>query len=642
MSRRELSLPGALAVLALLAAAALPFATHAQVVNSPPSVSISNPEDGASVRGEVNVTGDASDMDGEVEHVEVKIDDGRWREANGTSPWNTTWDTTLWESGNHTITARAWDGSDYSENETINVTVDRAPSVTIQNPGEDDEVEGVVDVRGTADDPENSLDQVRIHIDDGPWQNVTGTSQWSFSWNTTNVTDGNHSLTVQADDGNLTTTEVVNVTVGNEANEEPIVAIDEPSANATVSGEVEVSGTASDPDGSVEQVLVRVDDGFWQETDGTENWTFTWQTSSWEDGEHTVVVKGDDGEDTSTASVNVTTDNGEGAGDAQTPRVTITDPADGARVNGTVLIEGVASDPDGSVERVEVRLDDGPWQTAEGTDNWTFEWDASNASEGPHTIRARSLSEQRASSVDGLTLHVTPPEEAAGQTGIEIVHPENGTAVEGEIRIAGTVATPDEVDNVEVRVGNGSWQATEGTENWTVSLDTAELKPGSHRLFARAITDEEPYPRTSVLIQVGTGDEALEATQTNGTEDGQAPSLNVNSPQDGETVGSELTFAGSAQDGDDEFVRAEIRVDDQPWQSVRVSTGERFSTTVSVGDLQPGEHTVTMRASDGEHLSEEHTATVVVEDGAMSVPGPGIGLALAALCAAAIAAYRRP
>lgn len=640
MSRRELSLPGALAVLALLAASALPFTTHAQVVNSPPSVSISNPEDGASVRGEVNVTGNASDMDGEVERVEVKIDDGRWREANGTSPWNVTWDTTLWNSGNHTITARAWDGSDYSENETINVTVDRAPSVTIENPDEDDEVEGVVDVRGTASDPENSLDQVRVHVDDGPWQNVTGTSQWSFSWNTTNVTDGNHSLTVEADDGNLTATEVVNVTVANEANEDPIVAIEQPEANATVSGEVEVAGTASDPDGTVEQVLVRVDDGLWHEADGTENWTFQWQTSSWVDGEHTVVAKADDGNATSTASVNVTTDNGEGAGEAQTPRVTITDPADGARVNGTVLIKGVASDPDGSVERVEVRVDDGPWQTAEGTDNWTFEWDASNVSEGPHTIRARSLSEQRASSVDGLTLHVTPPSEFAGHPGIEIVHPENGTAVEGEIEVRGTVENPDDVQSVEVRAGNGSWQAAEGTANWTASVDTADWEPGLHRIFARAVTDEEPHPRTSVQVQVGTG-EQLGATEANRSAEGSgAPTLNVNTPQDGATVGTELTFAGSVQDPDDEFVRAEIRVDDQPWQSVRVSTGERFSTTVSVGDLQPGEHTVTMRASDGEQLSQEHTATVRVEDGAMT-PGPGLGLVLAALGAAAAAAYRR-
>ncbi len=91
------------------------------------------------------------------------------------------------------------------------------------------------------------------------------------------------------------------------------------------------------------------------------------------------------------------------------------------------------------------------------------------------------------------------------------------------------------------------------------------------------------------------------------------------------------------EDPDSDFVRAELRIDDGSWKSVEVPAGERFSTTFAVDDLEPGEHTVTMRAYDGEHLSSEQTVTVEVEEeGLLPTPGPGAVLALALLLLAAL------
>ncbi len=88
------------------------------------------------------------------------------------------------------------------------------------------------------------------------------------------------------------------------------------------------------------------------------------------------------------------------------PRCTIASPANGSSVSGTVEVNGTASDSDGSVERVEIRLDGGPWQSAAGTDVWTFAWGAGSAGPGPHTIEARAFDGEAYSDVALVTVEI--------------------------------------------------------------------------------------------------------------------------------------------------------------------------------------------------------------------------------------------
>ena len=74
----------------------------------------------------------------------------------------------------------------------------------------------------------------------------------------------------------------------------------------------------------------------------------------------------------------------------QRPMCSIVTPASGDRVSGTYLITGTSGDPDGAVVRVEVRVDNGAWTTAAGTDAWRYNWDTRAASDGSHVVHARS------------------------------------------------------------------------------------------------------------------------------------------------------------------------------------------------------------------------------------------------------------
>jgi hypothetical protein len=91
---------------------------------TPPSVSITNPADDATVSGTVSIAATASDNIG-VTYVECQIDSGAWVDDT-TSPYSWTWDTTLETDGSHAITCRAWDAAGNSATDQITVTVDNS------------------------------------------------------------------------------------------------------------------------------------------------------------------------------------------------------------------------------------------------------------------------------------------------------------------------------------------------------------------------------------------------------------------------------------------------------------------------------------------------------------------------------------
>ncbi len=91
---------------------------------TPPTVSITAPNDGATVSGTVTITASASDNVG-VTKVACKIDDGSWTDDTS-SPYSWSWDTTSYSDGSHTITCRAYDAAGNTADDSITVTVDNS------------------------------------------------------------------------------------------------------------------------------------------------------------------------------------------------------------------------------------------------------------------------------------------------------------------------------------------------------------------------------------------------------------------------------------------------------------------------------------------------------------------------------------
>ncbi|RLF61114.1 MAG: hypothetical protein DRN37_01560, partial [Thermoplasmata archaeon] len=92
--------------------------------NAPPTCEITAPPAYSAVNGTVTISGTASDADGTVQSVYVKIGEENWQVANGTTAWNLEWDTAGMANGFYDISAYSYDGEDISPMDSIVVTVD--------------------------------------------------------------------------------------------------------------------------------------------------------------------------------------------------------------------------------------------------------------------------------------------------------------------------------------------------------------------------------------------------------------------------------------------------------------------------------------------------------------------------------------
>ena len=98
------------------------------VDNTPPSVTITSPVNGATISGAITVTADTTDTNG-VSQVEFFVD-GTSIGVDSTVPYEQLWDTTTASNVGHTVTARATDVAGNFAEDTVSVTVDNSPLLT--------------------------------------------------------------------------------------------------------------------------------------------------------------------------------------------------------------------------------------------------------------------------------------------------------------------------------------------------------------------------------------------------------------------------------------------------------------------------------------------------------------------------------
>jgi hypothetical protein len=169
------------------------------------------------------------------------------------SPYGLDWDSTSTSSGAHTIYAVATDTVGNTRTSTVvNVTVDNTgPTVTMSAPANGGLVTGTLTVSANATD-NVSVTRVEFYRDNGVLLTTDTLSPFSFSWNSTTVTNGPHTLYAIAEDsvGNRTTSPSINITVDNLV---PTVAIASPANGAQVNrnSTVNINANASDNVGVV-------------------------------------------------------------------------------------------------------------------------------------------------------------------------------------------------------------------------------------------------------------------------------------------------------------------------------------------------------------------------------------------------------
>ena len=106
-------------VLALLPALLAPTASAA----SKPQCAVTRPFDNATVSGKLRITGTADMATDPIIKVQLRIDGGSLLIANGTDSWYFDLDTTRLSNGPHSIEAKSFDGTSYSDPAGVTFTV---------------------------------------------------------------------------------------------------------------------------------------------------------------------------------------------------------------------------------------------------------------------------------------------------------------------------------------------------------------------------------------------------------------------------------------------------------------------------------------------------------------------------------------
>src|SRR5437773_1629946 len=140
----------------------------------PPHVAISSPTEGALLSGVSTIRGTANASLG-IAAIQVHVDGGEWQNATGNVTWTFDLNTTALNDGPHRIAARTFDGTHYSSEATIDVTVDNSPpSVVIRSPLAGAYVAASLAIANwSATDPVSGVERTFIRVDQHPWQAYT-------------------------------------------------------------------------------------------------------------------------------------------------------------------------------------------------------------------------------------------------------------------------------------------------------------------------------------------------------------------------------------------------------------------------------------------------------------------------------------
>jgi parallel beta-helix repeat protein len=284
----------------------------------PPIVVIVSPIDGENFDyPHILVTGLSFDPGGSgIRNVDLRLNEGAWTYASGTSFWNTT---ISLDPGLNVVEARAWDNVGHSS-EISSVNVYYSPTPTPNHPPTASFIlapsTGNVATNFTVDassssDLEDSVGDLEVRWD---WEDD---GNWDTTWSTAKAVQhqysipGNYIIRLEIrDTGGLTNHTTKNVFVIPLENLPPTCTIDDPTPGDTLSGNFLIRGEAYDSDGAVEIVEIRIDNENWTQAIGSTTWAYDWDTTTFGNREHIIHARSFDGADySSEVSVTVNVEN---------------------------------------------------------------------------------------------------------------------------------------------------------------------------------------------------------------------------------------------------------------------------------------------------------------------------------------------
>jgi hypothetical protein len=594
---------------------------------TPPTAAIVSPASGATVSGTVTVSASASDNTG-VAGVQFKIDGANVGAEDTTAPYDISWNTAATSNGSHTLVAVARDAAGNTRTSSpVTVTVandSTAPTVAITAPVAGATVSGTaVIVSATASDNAGVVG-VQFKLDGANLRAEDLESPYQRSWDTTTIPNGSHTLTAVARDaaGNTTTSAAVVVTVSNDTMA-PAVSLTAPAVGTAVSGAaVAVSATASD-DVAVVGVQFKLDGANLGAEDTAGPYDVSWDTTTASNGSHTLTAVARDaaGNTTTSAAVVVTVSN-----DTAAPTVSLTAPAAGATVSGSVMVAATASDDTG-IAGVQFTLDGASLGAEDTTEPYGVSWDTAATTAGSHTLVAVAR-DAAGNTTASAPVTVTVATDTTAPT-VTITAPAAGATVSGTAVVVSAAASDNVgVAGVQFKLDGANLRAEDPDPPYRRNWDTTTIANGSYTLTAVA-RDAAGNTTTSAAVAV---------TVFNDT---TVPTVSLTTPAAGTAVSGGAVAVSATASDNVAVIGVQFKLDGVNLGAE--DTASPYGVSWDTTTASNGSHTLTAVARDaaGNTTTAAGVVVTVSNDTAaptVSLTAPAAGTAVSGAVAVSAAA----
>ncbi len=352
------------------------------------------------------------------------------------------------------------------------------PVVSMDQPPNGIVVSGNQEFNATATD-NVGVTKVEFLVD-GTIIATDATVPYGITWDTSTVLDGSHTLTVKAfDAGGNQANATRTVTVDNTP---PTVSVSSPVSGAQLSGMATFTASATDASG-VKSVQFLVD-GVPVGTDTTAPYSIIWNTSGASNGWHDITAKATDQLNNVGTSGPVSVNISNTVVDNTPPTITLTTPANGATVSGSVGITASASDNVGvkdvtfSVDGIDIATDNNsPYATS---------WNSGTVTNGNHLIVATATDLAGNNASKNVTVNVSNTGVDTTKPSIFFTSPANGADVSGTVTLTASATDNVGVTSVVFKVAGKQVGSTLTSAPYTVQWDSSTVGYGSYGVTATA------------------------------------------------------------------------------------------------------------------------------------------------------------
>lgn len=280
----------------------------------------------------------------------------------------------------------------------------------------------------------------------------------------------------------------------------PTVSMITPADGTAVSGTVKATASASDNVGVV-GVQFQLDGVNLGPETMNAPYAISWNTTTTSNGSHRLdaVARDAAGNKTTSASVTVTVSNS--SGDTTPPSVSMTAPANGTTVSGSVTVAANASDNVG-VAGVQFKLDGAKLGAEDTTSPYSISWDTTAATNGSHMLTAVAR-DAAGNSTTSAPVSVTVSNSSGDTTPptVAMTGPANGSTVSGSITVSANASDNVAVAGVQFQLNGANLGAEVTTTPYSITWDTTTVANGSYTLDAVA-RDSSGNRTTSAAVTV--------------------------------------------------------------------------------------------------------------------------------------------